>query len=106
MINNVRKKMKKENPPNKFGRFGALVARKKDILGCTDAAQLQRRSSDAVMVTADVLTAHFGIHRRCNRISPIYAVVFTDPTGWDGVKNTKAAENVYNPLEMMSLVSR
>jgi hypothetical protein len=55
------------------------VARKKDILGYTDAAQLQRRSSDAVMITADVLTAHFGIHRRC-------AATFSDPTGWDGVK--------------------
>ncbi len=55
------------------------VARKKDILGYTDAAQLLRRSSDAVMITADVLTAHFGIHRRC-------AATFTDPTGWDGVK--------------------
>ncbi len=34
--------------------------KKKDILGYTDAAQLQRRSTDAVMIAADVLTAHFG----------------------------------------------
>jgi hypothetical protein len=40
-------------------------AKKKDILGHTDAAQIQRRSNDAVMITTDVLTSHFGIHRRC-----------------------------------------
>ncbi len=39
------------------------VTRKKGILGYTDAAQLQRWTSDAVMITADVLTSHFGIHR-------------------------------------------
>ncbi len=40
------------------------MARRNHILEHTDAAQLQRRSADAVMITADVLTAHFGIHRR------------------------------------------
>ena len=32
-----------------------------NILGLTDAAQLQRRSTDAVMIPAGVLTTHFGI---------------------------------------------
>ena len=36
-----------------------------NILGLINAAQLQRRSTDAVMIPADVLTTHFGIHRRC-----------------------------------------
>jgi hypothetical protein len=35
------------------------------ILGHSDAAQLQRWSTDTVMITADVFNAHFGIHRRC-----------------------------------------
>jgi hypothetical protein len=42
------------------------VARKRDILGHTDAAQLLLRSTDAVMITADVLTAHFGKHQQSN----------------------------------------
>jgi hypothetical protein len=37
--------------------------RKKYILGYLDAAQLQRRNTNAVMITADVLTTHFGLHR-------------------------------------------
>ncbi len=36
------------------------MARKKYILRYTDAVQLQRQSTDAVMITADVLTAHLG----------------------------------------------
>jgi hypothetical protein len=36
-----------------------------NILGLIDAPQLQRRSTDTVMIPADVLTTHFGIHRRC-----------------------------------------
>ncbi len=36
-----------------------------NILGLIDAAHLQRRSTDSVMIPADVLTTHFGIHRRC-----------------------------------------
>jgi hypothetical protein len=31
-----------------------------NILGLIDAAQLQRRSTDAVMIPADILTTHFG----------------------------------------------
>ena len=58
-----------------------------NILGLTDAAQLQRRSTDAVMIPADVLTTHFGILRRCaaTELNYSYAVVFTDPTGRDGI---------------------
>ncbi len=51
-----------------------------NILGLIEAAQLQRRSTDAMMIPVDVLTTHFGIHgcctatasefRRCNQISP------------------------------------
>ncbi len=36
-----------------------------NILGLIDAAQLQRRSTDAVMIPANVLTTHFGILRLC-----------------------------------------
>ncbi len=36
-----------------------------NILGLMDTAQFQRRSTDAVMIPADVLTTHFGLHRRC-----------------------------------------
>ncbi len=61
MTKNARNKMKKENPPNLTFNHVA----KKDILGHTDAAQQQRRSTDAVMITADVLTVHFRINRRC-----------------------------------------
>jgi hypothetical protein len=32
--------------------------------------------------------------------------VLTDPTGWNGVKSTTAAENVYAPLVMVSLGER
>ncbi len=38
------------------------VARKKYILGYTDTAQLKRRGAGAVMNTAKILTAPFGIH--------------------------------------------
>jgi hypothetical protein len=31
------------------------------ILGYTDAAQLQHRSTDAVLIIANVLSTHFGI---------------------------------------------
>jgi hypothetical protein len=33
-----------------------------NILGFIDTAQLQRQSTDAVIISADVLTTHFGIH--------------------------------------------
>jgi hypothetical protein len=40
--------MRKENPPK--------------LALHIEAAQLQRQSTDAVMIPADVLTTHFGIH--------------------------------------------
>ncbi len=77
------------------------MARKNDILGYTDAAQLQRRSTGAVMNTADVLTAHFGIYRRCaatasefrrcNRICPTLQCLLTQLVGMASI-STEAAE--------------
>ncbi len=63
------------------------VARRKDILEYTDVAQLQRRSADAVMITADVLTAHFGIHRRrsseaVTELVPRCSVYWPNWLGW------------------------
>ena len=73
-----------------------------NILGLIDAAQLQRRSTDAVMIPADVLTTHFGILRRCNGISPTLLWLLTQPVGMAS-KSTTAAKNVNAPLVMVSL---
>ncbi len=77
--------------------------------------QLQRRSTDAVMIPADVLTTHFAIHRRyeataselrrCNQISPMMLSLLTQQVGMAS-KSTKAAENVYETLVMVSLGAR
>ncbi len=72
-------------------------------LGHTDAAQLQRRSTDAVMIPANFLTTHFGIHRR--QISSTLLCLLTQQVGMAS-KSTKAAENVYAPLVMVSLGAR
>jgi hypothetical protein len=54
---------------------------KKDILGNTDAAQQLRRSTDAVMITADLQ------RRSSDAVTElVLRCSFTDPTGWDGVK--------------------
>ena len=86
-----------------------------NILGLTDAAQLQRRSTDAVMIPADVLTTHFGIHRRCattasefrhcNQISPTLLSFLTQQVGMAS-KSNNAADNVYETLVMVSLGAR
>ncbi len=86
-----------------------------NILGHIDAAQLQRRSTDAVMIPADILTTHFGILRRCaataselrrcNQISPTLLCLLTQQDGMAS-KSTKATENVYAPLVMVSLGAR
>ena len=83
-----------------------------NILGLIDAAQLQRRSTDAVMIPADVLTTHFGIlrrcaatasvYRRCNGISPTLLWLLTQPVGMAS-KSTTAAKYVYALLVMVSL---
>jgi hypothetical protein len=62
-----------------------------NILGLIDAAQLQRRSTDAVMIPGGVLTPHFGIlrrcaataseFRRCNQISPTLLSLLTQQVG-------------------------
>jgi hypothetical protein len=85
------------------------------ILGYTDAVQLQCRSTDAKMITVDVLTTHFGIHRRCaatalelrrcNRVSPTLLCLLTQQVGMAS-KSTKAAKNFYAPLVMVSLWAR
>jgi hypothetical protein len=59
--------------------------------GTIDAAQLQRRSTDAVMIPADVLTTHFGIlpscaataseFRRCIQICPTLLSLLTQQVG-------------------------
>ena len=78
------------------------MARKIYILGHTDA----------VMITADVLTAHFGIlrrcaataseYRRCNGISPTLLCLLTQPVGMAS-KSTTAAKYIYDTLVMVSL---
>ncbi len=83
-----------------------------NILGLIDAAQLHRRSTDAVMIPADVLTTHFGIlrrceataseFRRCNQISPMLLSLLTQQVRMAS-KSNNAAENVYAPLVMVSL---
>jgi hypothetical protein len=40
----------------------SYVTRKTYISGYNDAAQPQRQSAEAVIITVDVLTAHFGIN--------------------------------------------
>jgi hypothetical protein len=55
---NVRNNMKTKIRQTSFSPRG-------NILGLIDAAQLQRRSTDAVIIPADVLTTHFGILRPC-----------------------------------------
>ncbi len=86
-----------------------------NILGLINAAQLQRRSTDPVMIPADVLTTHFGIHRRCaatasefqrcNQISPTLLSLLTQQVGMVS-KSNNAADNVYETLVMMSLRAR
>jgi hypothetical protein len=83
-----------------------------NILGLIDAAQLQRRSTDAVMIPAGVLTQHFGILRRCaatasefqrcNQISLTLLSLLTQQVSMAS-KSSNAAENVYAPLVMVSL---
>ncbi len=78
-----------------------------NILGLIGAAQLQRRSTDAVMIPADVLTTHFGIHwgcaatasefRRCNQISPTLLSLLTHRSGW--------RQKVIMPLSTFMLLS-
>jgi hypothetical protein len=83
-----------------------------NILGLIDAAQLQRRSTDAVMIPADVSTTHFGIlrraaseFRRCNQISPTLMSLLTQQVGMAS-KSNNAADNVYETLVMVSLGAR
>ncbi len=86
-----------------------------NILGLIDAAQLLRRSTDAVMIPADVLTTHFRIHRRCaatasefrrcNQISPTLLSLLTQQVGMAS-KSNNAADNVYETLVMVSLGAR
>jgi hypothetical protein len=86
-----------------------------NILGLIDAAQLQRQSTDAIMIPADVLTTHFGIHRRCaatasefrrcNQISPTLLSLLTQQVGMAS-KSNNAADNVYETLVMVSLGAR
>ncbi len=86
-----------------------------NILGLIDAAQLQRWSTDAVMIPADVLTTHFGIHRRCvatasefwrsNQISPTLLSLLTQQAGMAS-KSNDAADNIYEALVMVSLGAR
>ncbi len=83
-----------------------------NILGLIDAA---RRSTDAVMIPADVLTAHFGIlwsctataseFHRCNQISPTLLSLLTQQVGMAS-KSNNAADNVYETLVMVSLGAR
>jgi hypothetical protein len=88
------------------------TAWKRDILWYTNTAQLQCRSFNAVMITADVLTEHFGIHQRCaatpselwhyNRIIPTLLCLLTQQVGMSS-KSTKDDENVHACLVIVSL---
>ncbi len=80
-----------------------------------DAAQLHRRSTDAVMIPSEVLTTHFGIHRRCaattselqhcNQISPTLLSLLTQQVGMAS-KSNNAADSIYETLVMVSLGAR
>jgi hypothetical protein len=85
-----------------------------NILGLIAAAQLQQRSTDAVMIPANVLTTHLGIHRcwvaiatasefrRCNQISPTLLSLLTQQVGMVS-KSNNAADNLYETLVKVSL---
>ncbi len=83
-----------------------------NILGLIDAAQLQCRSTDAVMIPANVLTTHLGIQWcsaatasefwRCNQISPTLLSLLTQQVGMAS-KSNNAADNVYETLMKVSL---
>jgi hypothetical protein len=84
------------------------VARKNDILGYSDAVQLQRRSSDVVMITADVLTTHYRIldalqlqRRSSNAVTELVlrcCDYWPNRLGW--------RQKVLKPLKTFMLLSR